>query len=121
MDDSTTNIKNENIICKYLNDNIKKYDLIVVNDYGHGLITDKIVKNLNKKNNFLAVNAQINAGNFGYNLITKYTKCKCGYVSSYDVQTIAAPSDMIEVYEAELSFVGVEIFLSQSVFRRLTI
>ena len=34
-------------------------------------------------------------------LITKYTKCKCGYVSSYDVQTIAAPSDMIEVYEAE--------------------
>ena len=73
MDDSTINTKNENIICKYLNDNIKKYDLIIVNDYGHGLITDKIVKILNKKNNFLAVNAQINAGNFGYNLITKYT------------------------------------------------
>ena len=47
---------------------------MIVNDYGHGLFTKKLIDILCKKSNFLAVNAQINAGNKGYNLITKYKK-----------------------------------------------
>jgi rfaE bifunctional protein nucleotidyltransferase chain/domain len=65
-------IKIEKKICNYLNKDITKYDLVLVNDYGHGFFTDKIIKILVKKSKFLSVNTQINAGNKGFNLITKY-------------------------------------------------
>ena len=62
----------EKKISNYLNKNLKKYDLVIVHDYGHGLITKKMIDILESKSKFLCVNAQINAGNKGYNLITKY-------------------------------------------------
>lgn len=74
MNDSPLDKNNENKVIKFCNDNLKNYDLVIVNDYGHGFMTDKIIKVIEKKSKFLAVNAQINAGNQGYNLITKYKK-----------------------------------------------
>ena len=74
MDDTPIDNKLENKIYNFLNKNIKKYDLIIVHDFGHGLITDKLIKLISNKSKFLSVNAQINAGNKGYNLITKYKK-----------------------------------------------
>jgi bifunctional ADP-heptose synthase (sugar kinase/adenylyltransferase) len=71
MDDPLSK-NNEKKIFNYLNRNLSKYDLVIVNDYGHGLLTKKIINIICKKSNFLAVNVQINAGNKGYNLITKY-------------------------------------------------
>ena len=62
----------ESQILEYLDKNLAFYDLVIVQDYGHGLITEKIINILVKKSIFLAVNAQINSGNFGYNIITKY-------------------------------------------------
>jgi rfaE bifunctional protein nucleotidyltransferase chain/domain len=50
------------------------YDLVIVNDFGHGLITDETVANLCGKSKFLAVNAQSNSANMGFNLITKYPR-----------------------------------------------
>ena len=76
MDDNPINKKTENEISKYLNKNIKKYDLVIVNDYGHGLLTKKLIETICKKSKYLAVNVQINAGNQGYNLVTKYKKAK---------------------------------------------
>ncbi len=61
-------------ISGYLNANIKKYDLVLVTDFGHGLITPKIVNILSKKANFLAVNVQTNSANIGFNLITKFPR-----------------------------------------------
>jgi len=66
--------KTENKVVKFLNKNIKKYDILLVNDYGHGFFNKKIINILSKKAKFLCVNAQINAGNQGFNLITKYNK-----------------------------------------------
>jgi len=51
-----------------------QYDVVVVVDYGHGLITSKIVKLLEKKSKFLAVNTQLNSFNMGYHTISKYNK-----------------------------------------------
>ena len=45
---------------------IKDKDLIIVNDFGHGMITKKIAKYLTAKAKFLAVNAQVNAANIGF-------------------------------------------------------
>jgi rfaE bifunctional protein nucleotidyltransferase chain/domain len=51
------------------------YDLIVVADFGHGLINDNIVDHLIKTGLFLSVNTQTNSANQGFNLLTKYPKC----------------------------------------------
>ena len=63
-------IKNsyENKILKLLNDKLGFYDIVLVNDYGHGLMTEKIRKLIERKSKFLSLNCQINAGNEGFNL-----------------------------------------------------
>lgn len=48
--------------------------MVLVADFGHGLITPKIVKIICKKANFLAVNVQTNSANIGFNLITKFLR-----------------------------------------------
>jgi len=64
----------EKEICGYLNSHLKKFDMVLVADFGHGLITPKIVKILSKKANFLVVNVQTNSANLGFNLITKFPR-----------------------------------------------
>ena len=63
----------EKKILKYLENNLKKYDLVIVNDFGHGLLTKKI-RNLQKFSKYLALNCQTNSSNNGYNFITKYQR-----------------------------------------------
>ena len=49
------------------------YDLVIVNDFGHGMIANSTVAALTDSSRFLAVNTQTNSGNFGFNLISKFT------------------------------------------------
>jgi rfaE bifunctional protein kinase chain/domain len=72
MNDEFIDQSIEHQILEYLDKNLAKYDLVIVQDYGHGLVTEKIIQMLIDKAKFLAINAQINSGNFGYNIITKY-------------------------------------------------
>ena len=51
---------------------IKDYDLVIVADYGHGLLDEVCAKEIEAKANFLAVNTQSNASNHGFNCISKY-------------------------------------------------
>jgi rfaE bifunctional protein nucleotidyltransferase chain/domain len=57
-----------------LRSKIKDADLVIVCDFGHGMISQRTIDILEKESRFLAVNAQSNAGNVGYNLIHKYTR-----------------------------------------------
>ena len=50
------------------------YDLILVLDYGHGLLTPALIDLICNQENFLAVNAQTNTANAGYNPVTKYRR-----------------------------------------------
>jgi rfaE bifunctional protein nucleotidyltransferase chain/domain len=49
-------------------------DLVVVTDFGHGLIDEEMVRIVCDNSRFLAVNAQSNSANLGFNLITKYPR-----------------------------------------------
>ncbi len=49
-------------------------DVVIVTDFGHGLITPRVIKALIDNARFLAVNAQSNSANTGFNLITKYPR-----------------------------------------------
>ncbi len=66
------NEETESKIIKFLDTNLHRFDLIIAADFGHGLISPKLINYLCECNKFLAVNCQLNAGNFGYNFITKY-------------------------------------------------
>lgn len=64
----------EQRICAYLDKHLKEFDMVLVADFGHGLITEKIVDLLCRKAKFLAVNTQTNSSNIGFNLITKFPR-----------------------------------------------
>ena len=53
---------------------IRPYDLILVLDYGHNLFDKDLIQTICSLPNFLAVNAQTNTANYGYNPITKYPR-----------------------------------------------
>ena len=62
----------ENQLCDMIGDMCGQFDVVIANDFGHGMITDKAIRTATAHAPFLAVNAQTNSGNQGYNLITKY-------------------------------------------------
>ena len=47
-------------------------DAVIVVDFGHGFLTPPIVHRLRERSTFLAVNAQMNSSNRGFNTIRKY-------------------------------------------------
>lgn len=61
-------------LCEELDMALPHYDIVIVIDYGHGMIGKEAIDILCKKSKFLAVNAQVNAGNKGFNTISKYPK-----------------------------------------------
>ena len=62
----------EEQVLDYFESMVSQYDLVLVSDFGHGFITEKIFSSIEKSAKILAINTQTNAANAGYNLITKY-------------------------------------------------
>ena len=53
---------------------IKKADLVIVSDYGHGFLSESTAKLITKFNNKLYLNTQINSANIGYHSLNKFKK-----------------------------------------------
>ena len=51
---------------------LQRYDIIAVCDYGHGMMTPERIAWAGSQPAFLAACVQTNAGNYGFNLATKY-------------------------------------------------
>jgi bifunctional ADP-heptose synthase (sugar kinase/adenylyltransferase) len=71
---NTEDVKDEceSKILEYLEGKIPEYDIVLISDFGHGLVTDKMIRIVERLSKRLAVNTQTNGANAGYNLITKY-------------------------------------------------
>ena len=65
---------------------LEEYDLVLVNDFGHGLIAPSTISLLTKNSKFLVVNAQSNSANFGFNLITRYPKADVVFIDTPEAQ-----------------------------------
>lgn len=74
LTDDYINKECESEIIDYLKPELPKYDLVLVPDFGHGFITDKVIRTIEKYSKRLAVNTQSNAANAGYNMITRYRR-----------------------------------------------
>jgi len=64
----------EEIFCRELERLVPQYDVVLVADYGHGVMSERAVELVCAKSKFLAVNTQVNAGNRGFNTISKYRR-----------------------------------------------
>lgn len=64
--------KVEQAILAFLEEELQKYDLVLVSDFGHGFITGDIIRIISDNSPLTAVNSQTNGANFGYNFITRY-------------------------------------------------
>lgn len=72
MSDEVINEKVEAKIVAYLKKEIPLFDAVMINDYGQGLFTPKIIRLIARKARFLGLNVQANSANFGFNIVTKY-------------------------------------------------
>ena len=57
-----------------LREKIADYDVVILCDFGHGLIDGEVMKMIQEHAKFLALNCQTNSSNYGKNLITKYRR-----------------------------------------------
>ena len=64
----------EKKIIDLIDKSLKKNTILLIADYGHGLITKNIIKKINTSKNFKLLNCQLNASNTGLNLINNYNK-----------------------------------------------
>jgi len=74
MNDQPLSVQGTEEFQKLLRARMVEVDAVIVCDFGHGAIQGSSIQVLTENAKFLAVNAQSNAGNIGYNLVNKYTR-----------------------------------------------
>ena len=72
LNDENLNSTEEKEFLSKIGSCISEFDVVIVVDYGHGLITPKAVELLENKSEFLAVNTQLNSFNSSFHSISKY-------------------------------------------------
>lgn len=53
---------------------IPEYDVVFLCDFGHGLVDEEVMREVQDKAKYLVLNCQTNSSNKGMNIITKYSK-----------------------------------------------
>ena len=77
---------------------LPQVDLVIATDYGHGMLEGEIVKLLCDRAPYLAINTQKNAGNHGFNTVSKYRRAEFGSVYGAELRLDARNrSDRVEI------------------------
>jgi rfaE bifunctional protein kinase chain/domain len=74
MTDEPINSQEDEAFVSLLDTVISDADVILVADYGHGLMTDRVLHSLVSASGIVAVNTQSNAGNRGFNSVSRYPR-----------------------------------------------
>lgn len=72
--EALTSAEIERDIRHWLDHHLQRFDAVIVPDFGNGFITPGVVDSLTGGARFLAVNTQVNSGNRGYHVITRYPR-----------------------------------------------
>ncbi|MCX5794099.1 MAG: PfkB family carbohydrate kinase [Elusimicrobia bacterium] len=72
LDDTPLDTRTEKACQAKLARELPRHDLVVVNDFGHGLMTPRLRETVLSSRKFLALNTQSNSANHGFNAVTKY-------------------------------------------------
>jgi rfaE bifunctional protein nucleotidyltransferase chain/domain len=74
IDDDPLSAEMQQRIDDTIVDLVNEADVVIVTDFGHGLLGPSSIGLLSRSAPFLAVNCQSNSANLGFNLITKYPR-----------------------------------------------
>lgn len=94
LQDNPVTDKNEAKILDYLKSNLKKFDLVVALDYGHGLINNKIAEFISKNSKFLFLNTQLNASNYSTQRIDKFIQSDCIIINESELRNFIKDSSL---------------------------
>jgi cytidyltransferase-like protein len=86
MDDTHLNGDLGKKFLKFTQSKLSEYDLVIAADFGHGAINKNLKRLLSREAPFLAVNAQSNAGNRGFNNITKYPSADYITIAEHEIR-----------------------------------
>ena len=73
-------------LCAKLHKILPQYDVVIVADYGHGMLSKDAIDILCNEARFLAVNTQANAGNRGFNTISKYPRADYISLAEHEIR-----------------------------------
>ena len=104
INDQYISASEENRLKKILKMQLKIHDNVIVADYGHGLLTNKLISFITKNSKKLSINTQLNSSNFGYHTISKYKKANIVCVHEGELrQDLRSPNKSIAILAKELS------------------
>ena len=93
MNDHSLSPSDNEQVCAMLREHVPQYDVVIVVDFGHHMLTKEAVEVLCDRSRFLVVNTQANAGNMGYHTISKYRRA--------DYVCIAEPEMRLETRDRQ--------------------
>lgn len=86
MNDEKLTKKDEHKLNSLIDKLVSKHDLVILSDYGHGFISEKIAKKICQHSKFLATNVQLNAANSGHHAINKYKNLDCLIINEAELR-----------------------------------
>ena len=86
MDDSQLDDSLDQELCRIVHEQSSNCDVVIVADYGHGTISRNMIDRLTSSSCFLAVNTQSNAGNRGFNTISKYSRANYVALAEHEIR-----------------------------------
>ncbi len=100
-------------LCEELEARLADFDVVIVADYGHGMMVPRAVDLLCEKARFLAVNTQSNADNHGFNTISKYPRADFSSLSEKELrlETRSKARNTAELMKSVAAKLGTHQFL----------
>jgi rfaE bifunctional protein kinase chain/domain/rfaE bifunctional protein nucleotidyltransferase chain/domain len=86
INDDSLSKSEENEFLDAIDEIAKENDLVIVADYGHGIITSKIANHISRMDKFVSLNAQVNAANVGTHNIRKYSDIDCLIINANELR-----------------------------------
>jgi len=104
INDEILKSKDEKLFNNMLKKQLPNYDLVIVSDYGHGLISKKSANLICKLSKYLALNAQVNAANIGYHSMRNYKNIDCVIINEKEIRhELRDRNNKVEVLMKKLS------------------
>lgn len=79
----------EDAACTWLEANLGDFDVLIVPDFGNGFISQRMVEVLCRKARFLAVNTQLNSGNRGHHVVSRYPRVDFASINEPELRLAA--------------------------------
>jgi rfaE bifunctional protein nucleotidyltransferase chain/domain len=79
----------EDAVCTWLEANLEDFDVVIAADFGNGFVSQSIAEVLCHRARFLAVNTQLNSGNRGHHVITRYPRVDFASINEPELRLAA--------------------------------